>query len=106
MSERLAGEILHPVVKRIGAGHDGGVRRRGQRNLSKGVLIKQTVAGERIESGSLYFRVAIAAEMVGAQSIHRYQNDVGAILCPGCGGRESLRTAQYEGKCQLKVILH
>ncbi len=51
--ERLAGKILHTILKRISAGQNGGVRRPGKRHLGDGALEDNAIACQAIQSRGL-----------------------------------------------------
>ena len=75
--QRLPGEILHAVLKRIGAGQNHGVRRPRQRHLRDRPLKHHAVMRQRIQRGSLHVLRAVASHVIGAQRIDGDQYDAG-----------------------------
>ena len=75
LCQRLPGEILHAVLKRISAGQNHRMRRPGQGNLRDCPLKHDTVMRQRIEGRRLDHLRSIASHVIGAQSIDGDQYD-------------------------------
>jgi hypothetical protein len=76
-SERLPGEILYAVLKRISAGQDYRMGRPGQRNLRNGALKDNAVASQRVEGWSLDGVRSVTPHVISAQSIDGDQYNAG-----------------------------
>src|SRR5579859_5868214 len=75
--QRLSGEILHAVLKRVGAGQDHRMGWPCQWDLGNGPLKHDAVMSQRIQSWSLDHVRAITSHMIGAQSIDGDQDNAG-----------------------------
>src|SRR5208283_2343739 len=103
-TERLPGEILYAVLKRISAGQDHGMRRPGQRNLRDGALKHNTVVSQRIEGWSLDGLRSITSHVIGTQGIDGDQYNAG-FRNAGSSDRERrlrlrLRRLDRSGLCE------
>jgi hypothetical protein len=76
-SERLPGEILHAILKRVSAGQDYRMGRPGQWNLRNGARKHYAVMSQRVEGWSLDHLRSITSHVVGAQSIDGDQYNAG-----------------------------
>src|SRR5713226_9178112 len=77
LCQRLPGEILHAVLKRISAGQDDRMRRPCKWDLRDCALKHDPVACQRIEGWSLDGLRSITSHVVGAQGIDGDQYDAG-----------------------------
>src|SRR5438105_5140696 len=68
--ERLPGEILYAILKWVGAGQDGCMRRPSERHLRDGMLEDNPVASQGVQCWRLDVRRTIAAEVIGAYRIN------------------------------------
>jgi hypothetical protein len=75
--ERLPGEILDAILKRVSAGQDHRVGRPGQWNLRDGALKDYAVVSQRVEGWSLDHLRSITSHVIGAQSIDGDQYNAG-----------------------------
>ena len=78
-SQRLPGEILHTILKRISASQDHRVRRPGKRNLRDRALKNDTVMSQRIKGWSLDRLRSVTSHVIGAQRIDRDQYNAGVV---------------------------
>src|SRR5207302_9635662 len=93
--ERLPGEILYAILRWVGAGQDGCMRRPSERHLRDGMLEDNPVASQGVQCGRLDVRRTIAAEVIGAYRIDGNEDHVRGNLagrnrgCQATRGQES-----------------
>src|SRR6516164_5339955 len=69
-TQRLAGEILHPIVEGIGASEDGCMRWPSEGYLSDRPFKDNTFLCQRVHAGRQVGGIPVATQAVGSQGVH------------------------------------
>ena len=78
--EGLPGKILHAILKRIGAGQDGGVRRPCKGHLGDGSVEDNAIASQAVHDRGLNVGRAVTPEVIRAHGVNGNENYVGGWL--------------------------
>ncbi len=89
-----AAVVAHAVGRRVGAGHQRGVRRQGKRRHRRGAVEAQAARRQPVEVRGLGRGVAVAAQPVGAQGVEGHQEQVAGAGLSVAAGRDQKRRDQ------------